>query len=76
MLKSQVLHPQGLVIDLPAKKSKAPDFRRGWYFLPFRHCTVTVSMSKKVCAGDGTDGGQDVEVEERAWFAGVMKTAS
>ena len=30
-------------------------------------------MSKKVCAGDGSDGGQDEEVGERARFATVMK---
>ena len=34
-------------------------------------------MTKKVCVSDGTDGGQDVEVKERAWpgFASEMKTA-
>ena len=32
-------------------------------------------MSEKVCAGDGSDRGQDVEVEasESAWFASVVK---
>ena len=72
---NEMRYPRLLRVWLDRNVIKTPDSRRGRHILPFPFChrgqDGKTSMSEKVCAGDGSVRGQDVEVEERERVLGL-----